>query len=180
MLMTLLAMGCHADLEPAAASTANDNQDCTWEASTNTWEQSTPPACQEAEGFEEGQVVPDIRLRDHHGDIVSLWQLHGDVILLDFTSMWGAQMWPDELADINAEYTEAGLPSVSAVFEDGTGDVPNGEALQSWAADIEAQWPVLADSADHVSEATTVTAGLCTFLSTENSESLKKSCTGTN
>ena len=151
MLMFLLSMGCTPAMDPSSSDAAHDPEDCSWQAPENTWEQSTPPDCLEAQGLEEGQVVPDMRLVDQHGDTVSLWQFYGDLILLDFSTMWGAQMWPEEIAVIGAEYADAGLMPVSVLFEDVYGEVPDAESLQYWAELTGVQGPVLADDADYAS-----------------------------
>lgn len=148
MLLLSLALACAPNPDASTSGSGGDPDECAWEAPTNTWPASTPPGCPEAEGFRPGQIVPDMRLMDQHGDTVSLWQFHGDVVLLDFSSMWTTQMWPEELATVGAEHAGAGLMSVSVLVEDIVGDVPDQDELLDWAAHTGAVGPVLADTDD--------------------------------
>ena len=86
-----------------------------------------------------------MRLPDQFGDTVALWQFSGDLLLLDFSSMWGVQMWPRELAALGAEYADAGLTTVSVIVEDQYGETADTADLQDWQAATGAVGPVLSD-----------------------------------
>lgn len=158
MLVSLLIMGCVPVLESpntgGADSGAPDTQDCTWEAPKNTWEQSTPPNCLEAEGFEEGQVVPDMRLMDQHGNIVSLWQFYGDLIVLDFSTMWCAPcaVLAEGVDETWEEFEDEGFMYLSVLSQDVNSNVPDLEDLNQWATDHTITAPVLTDDGTYTSE----------------------------
>src|SRR5688500_8285864 len=59
-----------------------------WEPPENSWETGAPAADLVGEGYAVGDVVPDFRLLDQHGDEVSLWQFYGSVVLLDVSTIW--------------------------------------------------------------------------------------------
>ena len=141
MLILSFALAC----APAPSGAGDTAADCPWAAPTNTWPVSAPTGCPQPEGFSAGEVVPDVRLPDQFGDTVALWQFSGDLLLLDFSSMWGVQMWPRELAALGAEYADAGLTTVSVIVEDQYGETADTADLQDWQAATGAVGPVLSD-----------------------------------
>ena len=148
-MLLLFAFACAPTPEAAGPTAGDTAEDCSWEAPSNTWSVSVPPGCPTGEGFAEGQTVPDLRLVDQFGDTVSLWQFHGDLILLDFSSMWGTQMWPREIASVGADHAGAGVMTVSVLFEDAQGDIPDQEDVEDWIQYTGAVGPVLTDTEDH-------------------------------
>ncbi|MFT5683311.1 MAG: thiol-disulfide isomerase/thioredoxin [Myxococcota bacterium] len=144
-------VGCTPDLAtPDAILEAQESElpegTCDWLVPENNWSIADPP-CLEAEGFETGQIVPDLRLMDQNGDEVSLWQFYGDLIFLDFSAEWCAPcahlaMGADEL--ITAVEGE-GVSMVSVMYN-GDGSVPlDQDALLKWAQLGENVAPVLSD-----------------------------------
>jgi thiol-disulfide isomerase/thioredoxin len=85
-LVGVLVVGC----VPVLESPEGEAPSAEWEAPVNTWPISQPPTGLEAEGYEDGQVVPDVRGIDAYGDEVSLWQFYGSVIVLDLSTQWCA------------------------------------------------------------------------------------------
>jgi len=157
MLVYLLAMGCVPVLESpntGSADSGPDTEDCSWEALQNTWEQSTPPNCLEAQGFEEGQVVPDMRLVDQHGDTVSLWQFYGDLIVLDFSTMWCAPcaVLAEGVDETWEEFEGEGFMYLTVLSQDVFSNVPDVEDLTQWADDHSITAPVLSDDGTYTDE----------------------------
>src|SRR5687768_2227270 len=83
-LIAVISTGC----VPHLYSSGGAGQPSEWVAPENTWTVTPPPATLEAQGYGEGDVIPDFRLVDQHGDEVSLWQFYGNVILLDVSTIW--------------------------------------------------------------------------------------------
>ncbi len=156
MLSPLLLLSLQTGCVPVLVSPADDG--APWEAPVNSWGVSPPPDGLEAEGFEEGQVVPEFRLPDQNNEEVSLWQFYGQVVVLDVSTMWcapcrqlaqTAQAMADEFKDQGFFYT--------TVFpEDADGDaddpvVPDQEDLNAWADYYGIQEPLITDGAGYSS-----------------------------
>lgn len=119
---------------------------CDWLAPDNDWSSAEPP-CLEAEGFEVGEVAPDIRLMDQHGDEVSLWQFYGDLIFLDFSAEWCAPcaLLAEGAEELLAELEGEGVSMVTVIYNGGGSPALSQEALLSWAEKGGDVAPVLAD-----------------------------------
>jgi hypothetical protein len=118
-----------------------------WLAPENTWEQTTPPGELVGEGYEVGQVAPDFRLVDQHGDEVSLWQFYGDVILLDVSTIWcgpcrNLAVFTEETW---TEYKDDGFIYLTVLQQDNEGDPPDNDDLLFWADSFGITAPVLDD-----------------------------------
>lgn len=133
---------------------------CEWTAPTNRWDSATPPECLVGEGYEQGQVVPDIRLGDQFGDLVSVWQFSGDVILLDVSTIWCApcQQLGAGTEEVWQEYRDYGFTYVTVLQADLEGNEVDPEDLDLWVngfyesgvSEAPISAPVLADSAKTV------------------------------
>ena len=151
----MLAVGCVPALESPTRGldTGSGGEDCAWEAPENTWERSEPP-CLTGEGFSKGEVVPDMRLMDQHGDTVSLWQFYGSLVVLDFSTMWCAPC--AELAEGIDEtwekYGDEGFMYLSIISQDVISEVPDLDDLNKWADDHSITAPVLADDQGYTDE----------------------------
>jgi thiol-disulfide isomerase/thioredoxin len=138
----VIAMGCVPELY-SDGGTGGD-----WvPPATNSWELATPPDDLVAQGYQEGQVPPDLRLVDQHGDEVSLWQFYGDVVLLDISTMWCAPC--QELAlhtqETQEDYEAEGFTYVTVLQQDVEGgDVELPEVLE-WTEAFDIEAPTLAD-----------------------------------
>lgn len=132
------------------ASDASENLECgdsgrdpaanfaDWVAPANRWPSQPPPNCTVGEGFEVGDVVPDLRLRDQFGDEVSLWQFTGNVVLLDVGTLWcrPCQVQAQSTEEIWQEFQPLGFVYLTVLQEDGSGDAVDRTDLEVWANDV--------------------------------------------
>ena len=143
-----LLIGCTPELTtPDALLDAQvSTTDCDWLTPDNSWP-TAEPLCLEAEGFEVGEIVPDIRLLDQNGDEVSLWQFYGDLIFMDISAEWCApcSILAEGAAELMAEVEGEGVSMVTIMFNGGDSDPLTQEELQSWADKGGNIAPVLAD-----------------------------------
>jgi hypothetical protein len=113
----------------------------------NGWDASEPPADLEPQGYNKGQVVPDLRLTDQHGDEVSLWQFYGDIILFDVSTMWCSPC--QELAwgvdETSAHFEEDGFTYLTVLQEAADGGEPGRADLNSWGDTFSITTPILGD-----------------------------------
>lgn len=139
-----LCCACTPRLYTEAASGAP------WSPPTNSWPVQAPPDTLQASGFGVGQVPPDLRLVDQHGDDVSLWQFYGLVVLLDISTMWCAPC--QELAQGTAhtfdDYRDDGFMYLTVLQEDVESHPPDRDDLVLWANTFAIESPVLADGRD--------------------------------
>ncbi|MDG1482813.1 MAG: redoxin domain-containing protein [Myxococcota bacterium] len=122
------------------------DSECDWLSPDNDWSMGEPP-CLEAEGFESGQIVPDIRLMDQNGDEVSLWQFYGDLIFLDFSAEWCAPcaVLAEGADELLGEVAEAGVSMVTVIYNGSGSPALDQQALLDWAAKSGNVAPVLSD-----------------------------------
>ena len=148
-VLTCLALpltGC----VPELVSPADDG--APWEAPTNGWGVTPPPEGLAAEGFEEGQVVPEFRLPDQNGETVSLWQFYGQVVVLDVSTMWCApcRQLAETAQEMADEFKDQGFFYTTVFPEDADGDaddpvVPDQEDLLAWGEYYEILEPLISD-----------------------------------
>ena len=141
LILALLA-GCVPSLY-----TSDFGDEWTWEAPENTWEMVEPPEQSEVPGFYEGNIVPDFRLVDQHGDTVSMWQFYGNLVLLDVSTMWCSPC--QELGKTTQEtweyYADKDFIYMTVLQENVEGEVPTLEDINSWVDSFGIEQPVLAD-----------------------------------
>ncbi len=118
-----------------------------WEAPTNTWPASEPPASLTGEGFEVGEIVPDFRLTDQLGDEVSLWQFYGSVVLLDISTMWCApcQDLAVHTEETAQDYADQDFVYLTVLQQNVESEVPDIDDLTTWADTFGITAPVLSD-----------------------------------
>lgn len=142
MWLVPLVVGCVPVLE-----TPGGVDDSPWASPENIWPQSSPPAGLEGEGYDAGEVVPEFRLPDQHGDIVSLWQFYGSLVVVDISTMWCRPC--QELAtDVQAtadEYRDDGLVYLTLLAQDFGSDVPDQDELNQWADEFGIAEPIVGD-----------------------------------
>jgi thiol-disulfide isomerase/thioredoxin len=153
----LLCAGCVPRLY-----TSGGGGDYVWEAPTNTfWDGAVPPEGLQPEGFDVGEVVPDLRLPDQHGDVVSLWQFYGDLIVLDVSTIWCGPC--QELAAGTEATAQAhaaeGLAYITVLQQDLEGDPPDAADLNLWVTEFGITAPVLGDDQDPPATAGAVVNG---------------------
>ena len=148
MLAIALFFGC----TPVLTSGGVDDTGLpAWVAPENTWSMSEPPSGLVAEGFDEGEVVPDIRLQDQFGAEVSIWQFYGDIIVLDVSTLWCApcQIIASEVQATWEDYQSHGFQYITMMPENLSNSVPTTEELMGWAEDFGIEQPVLGDGSGH-------------------------------
>ncbi len=98
-------------------------------------------------GYQEGQVPPDVRLVDQHGDEVSLWQFYGDVVLLDISTMWcgPCQEIASHTEATYEAYKDEGFIYLTVLHEDVDRRPPDDADLEQWDELFGLTSPVLAD-----------------------------------
>jgi hypothetical protein len=125
-----------------------------WVRPENTWssgEETGPPACLTAEGCAEGETPPDVRLPDQHGDMVSLWQFYGLVVLLDISTGWCLPC--QDLGAVTQatqdDFGDQGFVYLTVLQQDADGAPPDVDDALGWAEffGIETA-PVTADAGD--------------------------------
>lgn len=117
-----------------------------WVAPENTWPLSTPPTGLVGEGFDVGQILPDVRLADQFDDEVSVWQFYGRLVVLDVSTIWcGPCRELAETAQQTADAYGDQLQYVTVLQEDLDGDPPTTDDLQAWADVYGLTAPVLGD-----------------------------------
>lgn len=136
----VLWIGC------AGTSAAPPSSDA-WRAPDNAWPVSAPPADLTPEGFLPGEVLPDVRLADQHGDVVSTWQFYDEVVLVTVGAVWCAPC--RALAEQSAAWDEAwgaqGFVHLTVLAEDASGLTPEVTDAAAWAEAYGDHAPVVVD-----------------------------------
>ncbi len=148
ILVSALLAGC----TPTLTTPGGVDEVVDYAAPVNTWPVGqAPPGDLAEEGFSDGQVVPDLRLMDQHGDEVSLWQFYGMVVALDFSTIWcgPCQKLADEVDEVQESYESQGFIYISVLPENGDGEIPTLEDLEYWAELHEITAPIVADDEGH-------------------------------
>jgi len=118
-----------------------------WDAPVNSWTLSEPPPGLAPEGYEVGQVVPDLRLPDQFGEEVALWQFYGSVVLIDIATLWCApcQALAEDAEETWEDYRDQGFVYLTVMQENLEGDPPEPEDIELWVENYALTSPVLAD-----------------------------------
>jgi thiol-disulfide isomerase/thioredoxin len=124
-----LLVGCVPVLESPEGEAESD----VWVAPENGWPIAEPPSGLEAEGYELGQIVPDVRGLDVDGDEVSLWQFYGSVIVLDISTMWCSPCrdLAEKVQETADHYGDA-LVYLTIMPEDLEYETPSEDELAEW------------------------------------------------
>lgn len=142
-----LVVGCVPELHsPGGADAACG----TYVAAENTWPQKDVPSDMCGDGWAEGEVVDDARWTDQHGQEVSLWQFYGDVVVLDFSTLWCSPC-RDLATGVQAtadDYREEGLTYITILVEDMEGNVPDQAELNDWGDYYGIVEPIVSDTAN--------------------------------
>jgi len=82
-----------------------------------------------------GEHVCDFTFKDQNGDDFRLYEEHGKVIVLDFSTMWCGycQVLALETQDMQDKYGPEGFVYVTVLFENMRGKPPTKSDLQMWA-----------------------------------------------
>lgn len=138
-----LAIGCVPVLESDGGPV--DQQ---WVAPENTWPLDAPPYdAAQPTGFFRGDVVPDFRLVDQHGDEVSLWQFYGHVVVVDISTMWcrPCQQLAEGAEETYLDFVDHDVMYITVLPENVHGQPPTVEDLNTWADYFELSAPVVTD-----------------------------------
>lgn len=141
-------VGCVPDLKspPWAGDVWGDAS--SWEAPENRWDYlDGPPSDLESEGYQQGDVFPNIELVDQHGDTVSFWQFYGMVIALDISTMWcgPCRGLAKEVDHTWKDYRDEGFIYLTMLPENLQGQPPDRNDLNQWANEFDITAPVLSD-----------------------------------
>lgn len=145
----LLATGCIPDLKsPPGLEDVFEGSGEDWEPPDNRWDYiDGPPAELVGEGYAKGDVFPDFRLQDQHGDELSMWQFYGMVVALDLSTMWcgPCQGIAADVDETWKEYRDEGFIYITMLPEDQAGAVPDRSDLNVWADRFGITAPVISD-----------------------------------
>ena len=147
-LISILFLGCYVPELTTPDSAMVDN---VWEEPDNDWPITPPPANLEAEGYEVGQVIPDMRMMDQHGKEVSMWQFYGKIIFFDISAEWCApcKLLAKETEETQHDYESQGFIYITMIAEDNNTAPPETDVLVSWAEEAGILTaPVVGPSAD--------------------------------
>lgn len=145
-MLLLLLWGCI----PVLTSAKDSAETSCWMTANNTWPSSTPRNLQ-ATGFRLGQTPPDMCMLDQHGDMVSMWQFYGQVVVLDVSAEWCApcQELAKEVDEVWHTYKDRDVIYLTILTEDNSSEVPDQSVLEHWATQFSVSAPVLADSEEY-------------------------------
>ena len=146
MGVTLLMLsGCIPHLYTSDADTG-----ASWSCGENDWGGDGPPDDLVGEGWFEGDVVPDVRGYDQHGDEVCLWQFYGELVILDISTMWCApcQDLARGVQETAEHFADDGVVYLTLLGEDTEGDPSTPENCEEWAGAFGIESPVLTDPSE--------------------------------
>lgn len=151
LALLTVSVGCMPVLtSPHTEDSGTGAADCAdWAAPENAWESHQPP-CLSDEGFEIGQVIPEMRLLDQNGDLVSVWQFYGNIIVLDLSTMWCAPCaaLAEGIPETHEMFADDGFTYITLLSQDHLSQTPDQEDLTKWADDHKIDTsPVLSDAA---------------------------------
>jgi len=152
LLPVAALVACVPVLESPDDGDTSNNTDCpAWTAPENSWDTNTPPDCLSADGFESGDIAPDMRMMDQHGNELSLWQFYGDVIVIDYSTMWCAPCadLAEEVDHTWKDYVDEGFMYLTVLSQNELSQVPDLEELNKWADDHAITAPVLQDASGY-------------------------------
>ncbi len=140
--MLLMLSGCIPHLY-----TSDSDTGASWSCGENDWGDDVPPETLAGEGWFEGDVVPDLRGYDQHGDEVCLWQFYGDLVILDISTMWCApcQDLARGVQETAEHFADDGVVYLTLLGEDTEGDPSTPENCEQWAGAFGIETPVLTD-----------------------------------
>ncbi|MCB9758765.1 MAG: redoxin domain-containing protein [Alphaproteobacteria bacterium] len=131
-------------------ATQDSGGDCDpWVRPENTWVGVDELPCSvKDEGFGRGEIVPELRGFDQHGDEVSIWQFYGQVVVLDISTMWcrPCQSLAQDVEETYQHYLSQGMIYITVLPQDLTNDVPDQSELTYWADNFGITAPVMSDA----------------------------------
>lgn len=142
-ILTMTLAGCIPEL----TSPEGQGSDGPWTAPENGWPKNEPPADLVGEGFAAGEVIPDVRAADQHGDEVSLWQFHGMILVLDISTMWCSpcQEIAGHVEETAEHFADHDFVYVTMFPENVSSQVPTTQDLVDWGEYFQITQPLLSD-----------------------------------
>jgi hypothetical protein len=118
-----------------------------WVAPDNDWPSSAPPDALVGAGFEVGQTVPDVRVRDQHDDETALWQFYGEIVVVTVGAVWclPCQALAEDADAVLADFEGQGVVLVTVLEEDAGGLTPELSDAVGWAELYGDGHPILFD-----------------------------------
>lgn len=150
-MIVLTAAACTPRLYSNAPPDTGSGDPTDWQAPDNSWETCSEPTADmfaATTGWQVGDLAPDFRMIDQHGDETSLWQFHGCVTLLDLSTLWcgPCRKLAAEVDEVWNEYKSDGFMYLTLISQNELGADPTGEDLTWWADEFGVSAPVLADN----------------------------------
>ena len=101
-------------------------------------------------GYDEGDIACNFTYYDQFNNIVNLEDNIGDVVVLDFSTMWCSycQVSAPIGNQIYLEYKDIGFNWITLLVEDSNGEPPNIYDQQLWSGYFELDYPVIATNRD--------------------------------
>lgn len=118
-----------------------------WSAPENRWPTIEQDPVLTGEGFQVGEVIPELRGPDQFGDEVSLWQFHGQLMVLDISAMWcgPCQALAEHVGESQERFADDGVVFVTVLPQDKVGGSVDVSELQQWAELGGENAPIVAD-----------------------------------
>lgn len=146
---TVALVSCTPELVSGTTTTTTGGGPTgTFVAPENSWPAGTPPADLQGQGFEEGQVVLDGVFFDQFGDDVKLWQLYGQLWVLDISTIWcgPCREIAQHVQEVQDTYVDQGFFMVTVLTENLYIEPPDLDDIVEWTEFAEiVDAPVLAD-----------------------------------
>lgn len=143
-MVLLFALAC----VPRLYTDDADDTGGAWVAPENRWEHTGEPSeGLEGEGFQNGEVIPELRSEDQYGDVTSLWQFAGEYLLLDLSAFWcgPCQEEAPHLVELQHDF-EGCAQVVTVIIQDLESQSTDAAEAAEWADSFELEdIPVFSD-----------------------------------
>ena len=108
---------------------------------------SSPPGADEGSPLGISEKPDDFTLMDQHGDIRSLYEFEGQVVLINISAIWcyGCNLAAMDAEELYQEFEEQGFTYLIILGEDAAGNPPDQEDLMQWANTYGLTLPLLSD-----------------------------------
>jgi peroxiredoxin len=110
------------------------------------------PCLDTPSGTDVGDCAPDFSLEDAEGTSHRLYDFAGDIIVLDFSTMWcpHCRGLADDLEGLHTELGDQGVTVITVLHQDNRSEPPDAADLQSWIDAYGITHLVLADPGERV------------------------------
>jgi len=155
LALSIACVGCMPTLESGYPITSSASESGIYDTQEETtlFGIQTDGVC----GHSIGDEICDLVLKDQNDDVWRLYDLKGDVIILDFSAMWcgPCQIAATTVQEIQDFYDAEGFEYITILIDDTSGDTVEMDEAKFWADTfgIETQ-PVLQGNRDMISSST--------------------------